>query len=324
MPGTGLGLALFDQNADGPVVPGRNPRGFFRYLPAEPEDAVWGVRVVDAGYGRIAPGAPYPPAGHPNPYAFDWAAGRVIPEFQLVYILAGQGRFESRSGGARSVGAGQGFILFPGEWHRYRPAPDTGWTEVWVGFEGDYAGHIARHCFSPERPTFHGDAGGALASLLRRVAKLVESPSRVDKTRAALGTLEAMACLRHGQSQAGAARERVQERVDRARLEILANSAASIDWPRLAQSLGMSYPDFRRTFRRHTGKGPHHYQMHIRLSQAEALLADPDISVKEVAERVGFASPFYFSRLFKKKRGLAPDHWRRQRRAARAGGASAG
>jgi len=300
-------------------VPGRQLKGFFRYLPPEPEDAVWGVRVVDAGYGRIPPAAPYPPSGHPARYAFNWTDGRVIDEFQLVYVVAGQGRFESRSGGSYAIGRGQGFILFPGEWHRYRPNPLTGWTEIWVGFEGDYAGHIARHFFSPARPVFTGDAAGDLAALLRHVAGLTARASRVARTRAALGTLEALARLRNLQRRVGLSQERALARIDRARLEILSRSSEPIDWPQLARKLGMSYPDFRRLFRRHTGKGPHHYQMHIRLSQAEALLADPELAVKEVATRVGFASPFYFSRLFKLKKGAAPEHWRR-RRPGRAGG----
>ena len=40
------------------------------------------------------PGFPYPPPGHPGGYQFDWQKGRVLHEYQIVYISPGQGRLE--------------------------------------------------------------------------------------------------------------------------------------------------------------------------------------------------------------------------------------
>jgi quercetin dioxygenase-like cupin family protein len=31
---------------------------------------------------------------------------------------------------------GDAFFLVPGQWHRHRPLPDTGWTLCWISFNG--------------------------------------------------------------------------------------------------------------------------------------------------------------------------------------------
>lgn len=60
-----------------------------------------------------------------------------------------------------------------------------------------------------------------------------------------------------------------------------------------------------------TGLSVVHYIRKCRLDYSMQLLRDGDISVIEVSERCGFASPSYFSRVFKKHFGLAPSEIRR-------------
>jgi len=47
----------------------------------------------------------------------------------------------------QAIEAGDAFLLFPGKWHRYRPAPSTGWDEHWIGFNGSYADQIMSRFF---------------------------------------------------------------------------------------------------------------------------------------------------------------------------------
>lgn len=47
------------------------------------------------------------------------------------------------------------FLLFPGEWHNYRPDPHTGWHESWVGFTGpDIEKRVAARFFVREKAVF--------------------------------------------------------------------------------------------------------------------------------------------------------------------------
>ena len=79
----------------------------------------------------------YPVSVHPDHYQFHWASGRVLQEYQALYVLRGDGEFESRTVGNKKVLPGSVMLLFPGEWHRYRPRRAIGWDDnisgLWWG-----------------------------------------------------------------------------------------------------------------------------------------------------------------------------------------------
>ncbi|MEI9997952.1 MAG: AraC family ligand binding domain-containing protein [Verrucomicrobiota bacterium] len=105
-------------------------RNYFDYFPVAPKLKAWGLYATGFGAVHVPPGAPYPPPGHPGRHAFDWERGRVLGEYQIVYLHKGRGAFESARTKRRPLRAGMAFLLFPGVWHRYRPDPRTGWDRV--------------------------------------------------------------------------------------------------------------------------------------------------------------------------------------------------
>ena len=166
-----------------------NPSGavkdaFFRYLPVGAADRAWGLWVTVGGTTLIPPGTPYPPLLHPEGYQFDWKRGRVLNEFQFVYITRGRGVFESRPTGRRSVEAGTLFILFPGVWHRYAPDPGTGWDEHYVSFDGPYARRICgRPSFSPSEAVLDLGLDPPLFDAYRRLMEELRTPRAYRKER---------------------------------------------------------------------------------------------------------------------------------------------
>ena len=57
-----------------------------------------------------------------------------------------------------------------------------------------------------------------------------------------------------------------------------------------------------------------HYRNVVRIDKAKLLLADRALTVDDVAERVGFADPKYFARVFEDQRGMSPSVPAGQRR----------
>jgi AraC-like DNA-binding protein len=55
---------------------------------------------------------------------------------------------------------------------------------------------------------------------------------------------------------------------------------------------------------------PYQYYIQIKIYKAENLLEQQDLSVKEVAHKIGFEDQYYFSRLFKNKTGVSPSEWK--------------
>lgn len=65
-----------------------------------------------------------------------------------------------------------------------------------------------------------------------------------------------------------------------------------------------------RLFRQELHITPHKYLTDLRLqSAADALLANPDSSMSEIARLCGYSDPLYFSRMFKKRFGVSPREY---------------
>lgn len=78
----------------------------------------------------------------------------------------------------------------------------------------------------------------------------------------------------------------------------------------LAKLAGASRASFVRLFRAATGSSPQRWLRERRLERARALLLTSERTVLEVAAHVGYQSEFAFSRAFKRRYGLAPQHFR--------------
>ena len=81
-----------------------------------------------------------------------------------------------------------------------------------------------------------------------------------------------------------------------------------------AEDLGVSYSSFRKLFKEFTGIAPAMYQQDLRLQRAKELLSTTDESIKEIAYRLNFESPDYFSSKFKNQTGLKPSEFRNKMR----------
>lgn len=78
----------------------------------------------------------------------------------------------------------------------------------------------------------------------------------------------------------------------------------------LAEYAGVSVSHLSAEFRRCYSMPPIEYLIRQRLSRAAYLLLDRNLTVAQVAERVGYDDPFHFSKLFKKRYGQSPKQFR--------------
>ena len=78
----------------------------------------------------------------------------------------------------------------------------------------------------------------------------------------------------------------------------------------IADAAGLSVSRLSSLFRQHMGISPMHYLEAQRIDRARSLLELTSLSVKEIAHRVGFASPFYFSLRFKTLTQRSPRSYR--------------
>lgn len=75
---------------------------------------------------------------------------------------------------------------------------------------------------------------------------------------------------------------------------------------------GLSPSRFFELFKSAMGDTPLNWMIRARMERAGRLLAETNLQIKEVAWRVGYEDPFYFSRLFKAVHGVSPSHFRKR------------
>jgi AraC-like DNA-binding protein len=288
-----------------------NNPDFARYLPSSPLTQIWGVAVTGGGTQAVGPGEMYPPEGHPADHGFTWEEGRVLGAMQLVLILRGEGRFESRACALRSVRSGDVFMLPPRSWHRYRPDRATGWEELWIELEGPVVDRLISHgvlASTARVVASHRPAG--FERVLREIHTKLSGTkaSSNDAERGALG-LQALAMLVGETSSGGAHADRASW-VQVAEQRMAADLRDAPRAETLARELGVSYSHFRREFRRVTGMAPHRYLARLRLNRARRMLGSSSVGLDQLADRLGYSSAFHLSAAFKQEFGVAPKTWR--------------
>lgn len=88
-----------------------------------------------------------------------------------------------------------------------------------------------------------------------------------------------------------------------------------MDLALVADAFGVSREHLSRTAKKLLGHTLHDYWLALRVAWAQRLLREPELSVAEIARRVGFDDPFHFSKAFKRVVGVSPAIWRKQAKA---------
>ena len=78
-----------------------------------------------------------------------------------------------------------------------------------------------------------------------------------------------------------------------------------------ARSRGMSVSWFLRCFKQHTRQSPMQYITALRINNAINLLENTNCNVTQIASLVGYENPLYFSRIFRKIKGVSPSQYRK-------------
>ena len=283
-----------------------------QYLTESERDVRWGLSVCSVGFQSVAPGDPYPPRYHAENYLFTPANGRVLQEYQLLYVTRGRGTLKTAHGGEHEIQAGTMFLIFPDEWHTYQPAADTGWDEYWIGFTGPNIDHrVAAGFLSAEHPVYRvGQLDTAVG--LYREAIQVAARQEAYFQQLLCGIVNHLLGLMFTTSinMDYAHESEVPDLISRARSYMQEHIERDVSMPKVASALNVSYTTFRRLFKHYTGLAPSQYFINLRLHRAKQLLRSTDESIKEISYRLHFENPEYFATLFKKRTGMRPSEFR--------------
>jgi len=284
-----------------------------KYIAQNEQDEQWGLTVCSTGTQHVLPGETYPPPVHENGYMFDPSKGRIINEYQLVYIVEGKGTLTTASAGTLRIQSGDIFQIFPNEWHTYSPDPETGWREYWIGYQGiDIDSRVKAGFFSQKSPVYRIGLNEVLVHLYKEAITVAQrqEPHFQQLLAGIVNYQLGIVFTTHNNRKFN---DKINPSIiDKARYFMQENIERAIEMPEIAEFLNISYSTFRRMFKTYTGMAPAQYYMSMKVQRAKDMLRSTTMSVKEVSFALHFETPEYFSRIFKKKTGMTPSQFREQ------------
>ncbi|MEN6456914.1 MAG: AraC family transcriptional regulator [Prolixibacteraceae bacterium] len=283
------------------------------YYPAHSvSDESWGLTVTTAGYQSVPPHSLYPAGDHPPRYHFNAKKGRILNEYQLIYVTSGRGVISTASIPETPLNEGALFMLFPDEWHNYCPDMETGWNTFWIGFKGAAMDRIiAGGFFEKTSPLVQAGFNEKVVGLFQEVLRFAgeERPGCQQLLAGYVSLLLGhIAYLKRNESITN---DRIHLLIDKARALMKENLMQNISPEAIAGQLNISYSWFRRFFRKYTGMAPGQYLAQLRIRHACELLEQTNLPVQIIAEQLHFESPAYFSVYFKRQTGRTPLEYRK-------------
>jgi len=284
----------------------------FKYTTLSEQDLELNLHLTVVGISNVLSGTIYPPkSGHPSRYWFNSEKGRILQEYQIIYVTEGYGVFQNRHKIYR-VTPGSMIVLLPGEWHRYRPLKSTGWKTHYIGFNGEMANLLLKRIFfTPENPIQNIGLNGEILDYFKKIYNLTMN-EKPGYHQICVGLLIAyisqiIALLKYKEFEG----TDIENKIKQASFLLNERVYQEIDAVKLAEELNMGYSYFRKMFTKYTGLPPVQYHLQLRIRRAQILLTSTNKTIKEIAYELGFESAFYFSRIFKEKVQTSPAEYRK-------------
>jgi AraC-like DNA-binding protein len=282
----------------------------FKYLTASDEDIKWGIYLNVAGVSEVSPKSLYPSTKHPSSYYFNWENGRTLQEYQVNYITNGEGIMETKEGNFK-ITQGSIILLFPGVWHRYKPDYKTGWTEHYIGFNGEFAKRLFQHeLLDKQNPVLKIGFQESILNEFNAIVQLTKEEKPGFQLECSGKLVYLLARIISTLKNSEFANKEVEQTIRKACFYLRDNLDKNVNIEELAGNLNVSYSYFRRMFKKYTGMSPNQYHLGLRIQKSKELIQFSTKSMKTIASELGFDSIHYFSRIFKNKEGVSPSSLR--------------
>ena len=233
-------------------------------------------------------------------------------DFQLLYIASGKAHFHFGNE-ERIVTAGHMVLYRPKEPQKYEYYGEDQTEVYWVHFTGSNVTNLLRsYGLTNDKKVFYCGSGLEYQTLFRTM--IYELQMCKDNYSEMLEMyLRQIFIMVHRYFNPSNKMDNTHsvEIIDKATAYFNEHYSEDICIDEYAENNHVSISWFIRNFKLYTGSTPMQYILSKRIYNAEILLQDPTYNVTEVARIVGYDNPLYFSRIFKKAKGLSPSEYRK-------------
>jgi len=241
-----------------------------------------------------------------------------VVQYILIYCIEGQGRV-TMSGQTLPVNPHEYAVIPAGTPHIYYADEENPWSIFWLHFEGTLAFHHASLLTKNEAQliSFCGFSEER-NSLFDKLFNGLESGFSIDNL--ILGSINLAGYLStfsfyrrfiNESADESFSRESI---VDWAILYMKRQLGRHVQLSDVAREVNLSIPHFSYVFKNATGYSPMQYYIHLKIQRSCEYLQYTNLRINEIANKIGIADAYYFSRVFAKTMGMSPSEFRRKYR----------
>lgn len=221
----------------------------------------------------------------------------------LEYIISGSGTLEIE-GQTLHPESGDVFFLKRGSCHTYYADPADPWHKLWIVFTGELAECFAR-CYLPADTYLFKNC--ALESVFRNMLSLTQNPQYDYPRMVSDMTALLLKVFMYIFGQSSMEHIDLAEQI-RSKLDSEAELPFSLD--ALSHEFHYSKNYIIRIFEEKYHITPGKYHSRQKIETAKVYLCNSNFSVSEIAARLSYTDPQYFSASFKKATGYSPREYR--------------
>lgn len=226
--------------------------------------------------------------------------------FLIHYISTGKGTFYT-AGKSYALSQGDMFLIFPSQIVTYVADDADPWEYYWVGFNGTEANRLVNLSgLSRENPLLRLPEVGEVKTLLLNIYNSSGNTPAADANM--IGYLY-LFLSRLIQERGGTSSYGTRDYLAQSLRFIQYNYASNIGVTEIANYVGISRSQLYRAFISYFNISPNSFLQKYRINEACSLLHSGSYTITEIANSVGFADPLYFSRVFKKIKGVTPSDY---------------
>lgn len=221
--------------------------------------------------------------------------------YMLEYVVEGAGFVEYEK---KKYYCPKDSIYFfqPGKDYCYYHDTKNPWIKIYIIFDGEFASHMVK-AYDLEDKLFFSDQKKCLPYFKEFLLLKYNSHEKAS-------------LLIHNIFSQMTLQQNPEASIHPAALELKIALECSVNQKFIlkdfAISKGISITSLISKFKEHYQCTPYEYLLQCRLNSACNMLEHTNLSLKEIASMLNFSDQYYFSNLFKQRKGLSPSKFRRQ------------
>ena len=234
-------------------------------------------------------------------------------DFQLLYIASGKTHFYFEEGKDTLVPAGNMVLYRPKEPQKYVYYGSDQAEVYWVHFTGNNVRNILKsYGITNDMRVIPAGTSPEYPRLFKQmIQELQRCQAGYEELLSMLLRQVFIIMGRQSAKEHVLKNEYLDTKMETALEYFNENYNKEISVEDYAAERGMSVSWFIRSFKQYTNTTPMQYIISLRITNAQMLLETTNYNVTEIGNIVGYENPLYFSRIFKKQKGVSPSEYRK-------------